>query len=1393
MGTLYDYLILLQLLILLVDQGFPNNNYMSPENIEPLDILRMYNGREVIIPANQIIAYLLNIRNESFLKYVMPWIYSNEVNWRTALREINLVTFAPVAEGSPFDTLTMRTGTWTDTTKKVKLGITIASGVYRDTIFGEDQFKFYMQGLAQCAQLTIMIKECFALTTLAYANACSDEDGKDYLNHSKVLNLVGSLFGILAHDPQIFYNRIEEIRRSDIPDLNTVIVPEKVLLFLEQLRGQPTTLFQEYIFPDNEIGKTNDIKIGTIKGPTSLTTINGISAFELKSFVFNSQRKQVVQPLVTTVVIARIWPHDPYDIHSSQCHDVFNPCMLDRKIYCHDKTYGDERFISYERALKNCFLFDKITHESSKHLKNFIEFQNREILNSNEMPAKWKLLKNRDGANFDVGSDDPYSHDKPIPGSFENKRTMEEQKGWRDSFVGSTFNPKFGPNGTYFVPRRVGDMNKESLPNCDIQKVSDSMMIHLKKHHGIDLDFEINSVKRFVSLIDESPWTNDYLNRLYITNLQRIRSTTINTPTQIQENYEFLREREDIYGKKIAQDWPSNIYGGFDLPEVGTTPLPLYPAGFASAAGLRTIAAQKNNPRSEYNGIAIEADRIVQTWEKIVEYIRIYISENSDIIDKFHTRPWFSKVSSLDALFEHILPHKPPLFLGMYDITILEELIKTKGQWGRNRNSFGNDATYQFFYLNKQSEEFKNIVNIINHQYYTEEDYKSINNFITTNNPLKFPEEIIPNRFWVLFILLSQKTSLEITDINKSKKITPNTLNDLVETIMKYILKDIPVTYTNIRNSVTTDVNFRNRISQSQTYIHYVHSNLSKIKEKDLANVKLEDIESKDPILSATDYETLIDKYISMKSHNVNLIFKDETKGDFVTMQEKAQDAFDLLSKTPSGDKTTIRMVGVDNTGNQVYLKSIPEPRFYIRTPLTATEQFIDFISTRPDVEGIDILPGDANTNYNFPVNNISIRGGTNDVIELLKVLDEGKIRLTSPKFDFTRFPVVEAFRLKHMKFETGSSKIDSGDDDDSDDYSTTKQKLFTTKESHKQQKKQKNYTESIFSVFSKGSIDKSMSLDAPSSHQRSAPTHYKQRKDSVTGGTGGDSSESFIKEFPGPWNKNIEYYKKMTSNGSALLFLGIIFSPFAMDVFANVAKLGLHLLKVDIMRNAEEHNMSSCIVMTAGSGTGLMVFGRIAVIPSIDGISGAITVSAEFHVGHVRINPKKISWIPYSVPDSFKGGCGDRFVEDPSQFFQLNETGRPDFFAIPTPVSQTHMSYPISIIGDGTFKAPDIDNTANIYRKHASSSWVNFILGKDKVTQVNIRTKKQTNYYQSIPVSFLCHLGAVRYADRKGDFPYVKPGAGAKQYVEMNILNAYLAWNGKGSFPKLTNSFKEY
>lgn len=1368
--------------------GIPKGQLLGERNIEPRDILEYYNGREIYIPAQQITAYLLNTRNLNSLKVFAPWVYSDELNWRTVIREINLVTFDNVAEGSPFNLLTMRTGTTTDTTRKKKLGINITSGVYRDPVFGEDQFEFFMRGLAQCSELTIMLDECFALIIVGFLNACRATDGSDNIDHSKFINQSGQLFGILAYDPLIYWKYVEEVRSQEIPTADTVIIPDKTAILLQALKGTPQMVYQEVIFPESQVGQPVDVKVGKVEGPTSLMTVNGMNIHVLNSFTLNSENQQVIQPFKTAVVIARVFPDDPN--YSEACRELYNQCMLDIKVYCHSTTYGEEKTISYSKKLEHCFLFDKHTNEPSGYLNSFAEKKNKDIQVYNKLPKKWELLQ-QILPGHGVNADDGYDDSRPVPGSTESKKTVAEQEGWRDDFCGLTYNPD---DRLYRVPKRIGDMNKGALPNKYIQIVSDNMIHHLKQNN-IDLDLWINDLKSFFAKIDQTPWSENYLNQLYLANLQRLRFSTKSKErrTLNEDFYEKRTEREEIYGKKIAVDWTPNFFGGFDLPSIGVNLLESYPPGFANAPGLRTIAAQLNSSKSPYSPIAQEADRLVRVGTQIVEYIKKFIDHESDHVNENYTKLWQSKTSSLATLIENIAP-RPPLFLAVYDVQVNEEVLS-----GGNKKSAGwsevapyiTDPLYLFFY-NKDAD-LKKIYNIIaEKQFLSADDFKLIEDFVLKNG---LPESLLSLRFWLFYVLLGREISLKITELSEVNKYK-DTIDQFLDKALLHIMDSEKLNKANITKMITITTTvpkppILNRITEVILVVNSLFNEKNKEKTKKIA---LDTVNFKDFENDVTPTNLITDAGIkkSLVTINVSNIIIKSTTPTSTTSFESIRENFEKYLNT----------IKEPSNVNAELQSSLGEPSAFIRTPLTLSEQLISFITFRTKGVGkIDILPGDVNTNWNFPLNLKNLEGITPHTTSLKKVLEKIKYTLKSPSIGLKDLPSGEAFKMKLLNNNFKSKSIDDGMDiDDDDDERESSSGIFTIskKTSYKSKPKPKEYSDIVQSIFDKGFSDdddgetaSSIPFDAPM--DRHLPGHYKHKKDPLPASTEKNIDDAFRNEFPGPWESNIKYMNEIQSDGSALLFSTIIFSPFTMRIFRNVSKLGLKLLNIDIMRNSEEHDMCSTIVMKAGSSTMIMVFGRIAVIPSIDGISGEITVSAEFHVGYVRINPKNIKLIPQCVPHTFRGGCDDSFIETPEGFFVTNALGRKSFFSVPASVSFKDRSYPTNIIGDATYKAPDIENTANIYRKYPSAEWINHLLGRRKVDNANAFLKVISNYYQTCTVSFVCHLGCRRLPDSKGKFPKISRGTGPKQFPEMNYGDAFMGWNGQGAFPLLTAGFKEH
>jgi len=1314
--------------------------FLDIENMEPIDILRLWNGIELVTPSAQITAHLLNERNAGFLKLIAPWIQTDNNTFRHQAREINLVVFDPVAEGAPFNTLTSKTGTYTDTTQKRKLGVTIAAGVYKDKLFGKDEFEFYLTGLTQCASLTVMLEECFALMTCAFTNSCRRTSGYEEIDYSKFINLASDIFGAFSLNPQIIWNRITTIQQTLIPDLDAVIVPPNVYLLLKEFGGESRVIQQEVIIPKN-IGPDPGVLKGFIDGPRSLTTVNGINFFELQAFHSNSDSKRVIQPLQTRVIIGRFFKADP-NIKATD-KPFLSPTANDIVLYWMTQTSGAEAKISYKDALQWCWLFGK-DKQPSKFLKDFAAHRNRQLDKTGMKPAKWRLLEDIEGES-NVNLDEPYDSDTPIPGSTENKKTMSEQDAWRQEFGFLTYNPSApstNKTGRFYVPKRIGDINKEYLPNSWILKAAIALNMKVSKSskNQISLDSYTSKLKQFISLIDNSPWSDPYVEGLYFANSHRLRPSGSEGKINlgVQERKE---EREKIYGPIYAQDWPPNIYGGMDLPEDIGNPTSSYPPGFANAVGLRTIAAQVNNGKSYYNEIAGTAAELVRDGEKLVEYFQEYLG--SSIVDGKYVVPWIMPADPLQALFDHILQPKKPLFMAYYPQL---EGPKIKKPEKGLVPTIENKEEEKLNKFRTPDERNTKAFNIFKKNSFSPDDIDFLKKYLIEDDAMYVPSNVIGKDLWYLIIIgfADQDALFKFSTYSRYESFMKSSFDSLK-------IKDF--TQANIlqlflgenKDNNLKSINFMRTIILGYTKDKIV---IEKFLTK---KADLKDLPA-------------LDKNITDLDETSKKILAKITDGGFVFTTGESSATYDEYIKTVKSKKESIPTSepgSVSDTGSK--------PLGYIRTPLTLSPLFLDYLNRKTTSNPV-ILPGNPDTFWNTVITQAQLNSAQTDT-ELRKLIFSQKLQ----NIALSSFPIGLAFGIRTNnltslpKQDWGSKKNEDDSDDSSDD-------LFTTKSSQKKQKK--DYSQTVGSFFSSGFAD-SKPLGVQHRKMDTLPSLplLQQRVDATTFG------KAYSEEFPGPWESNIKFYESISSNAVALFFLAILLSDFSLEIFESLSKIGQKLMNLDFIRTAEEHEMSTCIVMKMGIETIMMVFGRTIVIPSVDGITGAITVSAEFHLGYVRNNPKKIDWLPYCCPNSFVGGQNNEFIRTVEQFHLPNTTGKPSILVVPKPVSETKMDSPINLLNDDTYEAPNNMITSSIYRKYSSSQFIVYVLGTNLMEYEAAKVKTITNYYQSQQHSFVLFQGALRYPNRKGEFDKITPGIGPKGYVEMNTGNAYRAWNGDGKF----------
>ena len=198
-----------------------------------------------------------------------------------------------------------------------------------------------------------------------------------------------------------------------------------------------------------------------------------------------------------------------------------------------------------------------------------------------------------------------------------------------------------------------------------------------------------------------------------------------------------------------------------------------------------------------------------------------------------------------------------------------------------------------------------------------------------------------------------------------------------------------------------------------------------------------------------------------------------------------------------------------------------------------------------------------------------------------------------------------------------------------------------------------------------------------------------------------------------------------------------------------------------------------------------IMVYGRITVLPSVDGITGSVTLWVEFNDGAVIRNDRNINWLPFVVPYKVVGGHQSTFIKNPLEFFQKNAMGRPSIFVMAHPLSETRFESPRHLFNKTIFNAPSMEVTGSVFSKSSSADYYKYLLGEPQIINYMGKIKTITNYYQYPHLSFTIYRGCVRKGNNKGEFGKIEQGNGIKADIRMNMANAYMAWNGIGRFPE--------
>jgi hypothetical protein len=1299
-------------------QAIENPNFQL-KNYEPNSIFELWHNQRIPIAEYFVSKYLGNDENDNMLSSITPRVEVTDLYFQTNKREISLQIYDVVGEGGPYKTLTSRTAVFTDKLTRRKLGITLAAGVIHDKF--SQEFAHFMRALAKSAELTIDLEQIFEYFHNAFRNMCFEKQKKSF-DWSRKVNLAADEFGVIPLDPKLFLSIVENIKKTKIPTLDTCIIPAGFSALFNGV-GVSTIPKKSVVILDGNNPNSSQLSFMETDGFPSLLTFNGISLYQLHDFHMNSDI--VVQPLKSIVLLARNFPMNP-NIKSNSSH-CFNSLLNAIMIYCMTPTSGGEVVIEYDKKLLlNTFLFDLKTYGPSEYLHRYVDYMNTQMKKrGSNHPMKWQLLeriKKTKNLTFDVNADEGYDCETPITGS-----EQESYEGFRDTSMGYVYNPT---RKQYYVTNRIGDLPKEVLPNEYIMKCANGLSKHFAfTNPNFPIESWISDIRYYMSRIQESPWSQNYLIRLVEQNIYRLKTKDNNL---IPAVHEMKNERQQRFGVISAIDWEPNHYGSMNLVKGNVTGgKPSYPAGFASIPGLRTIASKKDSD-DDYAPIANEANRLVGQGDILVNYIREYVNKKTDVITEELTKPWFVNVDSTQTLLDHIMPETVPVFINLNYFKSLRPTTLQESEFTRRVSTTGSayvrglfesaNIFYEFIFKNK---DYQKLVtqnkDIINHTILT----KFINDLPAD---AKIPTHATSLNFLISTYMLPTLKSIEEEKVEKL-------YNDFYNNIIDELQKQNLTTITTIRTAILNLFGLNAKLSYMVNLV--ANKNNKKI--------------AKD----AQPIAPLVVPTIALNNRIADS--PDITIGDGTNARDINPDV-DIKPHQDNEKYYSIQM-GASRIG-------------WIRTSLIASPKLIEYIELNPN-QVVGVRLGNPKTNYNSPIMDADLTEGdianrTTTFSDVKKIV-KNSVLSKSFNTSLSHIAVSMKYNTDYDTNEKGENDMDMDSNDEYDD------KMFPSEDI---MQKTSSTSKKIFEKFKTDiKYDTVKPRDDPYEHSRP----YKQY--SITPGQ--TKSDAYIDDFPGPWESNFNYYKSIGGDAIALFFLCVILAPFDADTFANVAKIGQLLMRIDLMRNAEEHEMYSAVVLKSGPETMIMCYGRAIVLPWVDGVSGAVTVSSEFFLGSKRNNPENIYLVPYAAPCGIIGGNEQTIMDDPEQFFHSNKDGRPSIMAVALPVCHISQDYPFDLFGNPLYKSPSNNMSNRKYAKYAPSKFLEFVINASNINDHNAYLKSVCDdFWKKGIVSTIIHKGCARYTDHNGNWLNIKSGTGPKSNPSQNFDNAYMAWNGVGAFP---------
>ena len=1358
----------------------------SNGNMQAIDIISQYKDRALQVPSAQLTAGILNAQGGWLSETVAPFFPTNEFRFTSQFREMNQIEFSKTAVGGIPHEQTFRTTSWSSTIEKVQLNARIEMDLAHDTVFGEGEWMFQLQGLASNAMLTIHKHIAYSLIHMGYTNVVGDHVKTNAYDLSRVLAYEEETFGAAALDQTKFLRMIRRVR-DKIPDFDTVIIPYQAVAYLAELQGESTSMQAQKAQMDQVTGQ---VQWEFLKGRQSAKTVTYgdevIHFVEMPQFRVNmtqdSNREQILR---TSVTLGQVIQCDP-DIKI----DTLDPGALRRDnldfyVFQQTKNQGDEVKVAFTDALDAAFYWDETKRDGIHDaVHSFCRFKNTQVQQDpSHIPWRYNQMNKHHVNDGNLNTESGFDYDRPNVDDLYNKEKLLEMRGWRDQFFGLTYVPD---KREYRVPKRVVDFPLDVLPNRAIHKSAKAIahVANIIASRGMDFDGMMNETYRLLADIDNSPWTDEYIIALINANIEKMfnfNELTVDTtdptknglpkfnPAVREEHEEYKDENGNIRTKFInaakLSEWRGDRFGSLELPKKNGKITQIYPPGFGSGPGLERLAQEASDDTSEWREVGLRAKRVVDFLDMFDTLIREYIGP-TDVNDEGLTPPWFHVSSPIAVLVDSFRHYKAPVFLGLPSAASL---------------------------LNKQT-----ALTPIQAKEFCDAVVKDTVTNLKDNKSVKLPVSNIAKFIVIVDAALGIPTGgksvgQKMFGVKAAKLAKTDAYLQVLNKLLEYTINsvynqmggDISMTLKTILfiSKKLTDAKTDSECLAVNEMMDTIFSINTGKKNKDAITKLVKDINDDKTIPDNAIAVAAIVKTMQEREKKDREDFRLTVFDGTHSYDDQVRALDDVVRLTGSADprdtKRLTEATAIVNTMTRktpkalqnrmsISVDAMSTPDTFLRAPLVAGDRLLEYMQR---TQNPLIKPADPAVFFEAPLEIY-----TNETMRNPTFTAQKK----GARVPHTALPFSQIFRQ-------GINGVAFGARPEREEFS-----VKSRGGSRQQPRDIREFINRESSGFSKPAFD-DMDDDYHSLSQKRRETIRKPFKMS------GEKDEDFAKrerdfkfflesdEYFGPHESRYDYIDTISSPFEKAIFKAIMLAPNRITIHKKLSAIGQKLVNVLIFRLFIQHIMSSAIVMKAGKDTVKTAVGHSRVWANTEQ-RGYCVINASFYLGIVPVNPNGVQMLPFVFPDGFVGGMGTTFMKN-KDHFRYRTNDKESMIAMIVPITESKYEFPLQMLNLPTYSGRDSNNAPH-NRKWSSYEFFAHVFGYNMLCDVHgqiIEAKR--SYGHAYDISLCAHRSPVRYIGSEGRERYVA-GTGPRGNLRMAIAGAEKTFSGERvKFPDLQST----